>query len=146
MGTLQSLRDAQPGQTVQFIYAGGSNPGSLRTLEVQENDGYSVLGLDKDKGEFRQFRINQASNVQVVSPGRVKAVYFVDARNHIKSAVEKLTGEQLAESYGKLVGAPARWNAVTASVEVTLPEPTVTVNGVVFNKAQLQKLLASLDN
>lgn len=58
--------NVRPGQTVRFIYAGGSNPNTQRVVEVQAVDANHINGQDLVAGEYRSFLRNRIVNDDAV--------------------------------------------------------------------------------
>lgn len=148
---LMSLRDAKIGQTVRFVYAGGSNPGSVRTVKIEEKDSFSILGMDQDKGEYRQFYANRVNGsvevLDTVAPvaTRTISVHFTDARQQLHAAIDKADGEHLAVAFIGVLPKEAtnvRFVSRTGTIEYEMPEPTFNVNGQTMTLTQLRELVA----
>lgn len=139
--TTSNGNDLNVGETVTFKYAGGSEFGT-RTVLILKIDAKHIEGLTLERdGEYRSYiRGQMERNVNghlytVVEPfvkqeakqesNDQRRIRFDDAATAL---VASLTGEQLAELYGKygtVEGKNARFDAVTGEVVVDLPKPKV---------------------
>lgn len=110
---LKHLNEAKPGDRVEFVYDGGSNPGTSRTIIVQRVLSDRIWGLDVAKNEHRQYlfdRVNSESCVAILTPAvqktRTKSTVlsFIDARSKLHDQIDSLTGEDLAEALAIMSG------------------------------------------
>ena len=65
----KNYRDIQAYEVIQFTYAGGSTPGSLRTLAVKDTPGTydgNIGGFDFQRKAYRQFKGRDMTNPIVV--------------------------------------------------------------------------------
>jgi len=54
------------GLTLQFRYNAGSNPGSTRTVVVEEHTSRHIGGYDFLRGKYRKFSVSQMDNVRML--------------------------------------------------------------------------------
>lgn len=150
MRILGTLADADVGSTVAFNYYGGSTPGARRRVKVATNDGRMIGGEDVDQGNaYRNFLVNSCRGnvyvlqeaVAVAAPSRQRRVNFVTAREQLRSAVNKLTGEQLANALVELTGARSgMYDTKTGDVVLEMPEQTFVVNGRTVTASEMAKM------
>jgi hypothetical protein len=142
---LDYLSDARIGETVNFIYNGGSDPGGTRTVLVQHRDRDGVAGMTKERdGEYRRYDSGKAEEIDVVEPfveygdsdlvtddvaksdavvasvDNVVVVRFDDAGDRLLQAID---GETLAKLYLEHVAREAEsatFDANTGNVVVKL--------------------------
>lgn len=130
--TIAFARDLHVGETVKFDYEGGSEGGTRHVLVVKvHHNGIEGLTYERNGG-YRHYKDDNVGHYEIVKPfvksyttavGNVKRVNFEDARTALLAS---LTGEQLAELYGKYVateGDGAEFDAQNGEVVVTLPQP-----------------------
>lgn len=106
---IQKLTDAKVGETVEFLYRGYNNVDKLRLVKVTEVAEHGIKGFDRNVGEtpaYRQFRndgVVPHSTIIVVNSTNLitKVIDFKSARQFV---CDNMTGEQLAEFYGKVAG------------------------------------------
>ena len=103
---LNKLTDAQVGQTLQFTYFGGSNPGAQRLVKVEEVRDDRIVGVDLDKDALRIFLADKAAGItvmqpqpQTTKPAQLKGKLFStnSARNALHEYIETLEGQDLAD-------------------------------------------------
>jgi len=131
---------------------GGSIPGQVRTVKVQEQNGDNILSIDQDCNDYRRFYASRVrGDVEILDPvlpgvpvNQVN-VYFTDARCELMAALPTVKGEQLAELYGKVCKPDAcevRWDGVNGNIVCLMPEKTFNVNGQTLTLTQLRQLIA----
>lgn len=132
--------EVRVGETVRFTYSGGSEVGPRTVLVVKvDNNGLEGLTLERDGG-YRRYDDGQINgDIQIVEPfinshvgsTSEKRVRFDDAGIALLAS---LSGEQLAELYGKYVsvdGVGTEFDGSTGEVVVKLPEPSNSMKAIV---------------
>ncbi|MCK9351114.1 MAG: hypothetical protein M0P44_07850 [Clostridiales bacterium] len=103
---LNKLTDAQVGQTIEFTYFGGSNPGVQRLVKVEEVRDDRIVGVDLDKDALRIFLADKAAGITVMQPttkapepAQLKGKLFTPntARNALHEYIDTLEGQDLAD-------------------------------------------------
>ncbi len=116
---MNSLRDARVGQRVSFAYNGGSTPGTVREVYVQEVQDDRIVGV-LPNSNVRQYLFEKATMVILVSElptpaeaacnvdptevidlptHRVRSIErtFVEARQRLHEEIDLMNGEDLTE-------------------------------------------------
>lgn len=157
MRVLKSLRDAQVGQRLSFVYYGGSNPGEARDVTVTEVLDDRIYATDHNRDEeVRCFLFDKAALIVVVSEApeqaaieavqrvvtpsgvgvrvRANSLSFVEARQRLIDQIEALSAEDLAEALAEVDGAnrgtfDASTGMVTLEREVLTPHFKLNLDG-----------------
>lgn len=138
----------KPGDIIRFIYNNGSNPGSIRTVEVSEIDGLHIKGVDLDINEPRCFlTYHIAPAVELIGnknedraiPMRQVSVHFTNAAKEVVEATKM--ADSLALMYGALIGRETVFNSKTGCLEYEVPQQTFVVNGEVLTLDELRQLV-----
>lgn len=127
------LSECPVGSVVEFDYYGGSNPGGHRKVEILgvRTDGITAkdLTISASQNQIRHFKDYDAVRIRMTQQPATqeKRISFQRARKIVVDAMYNMTSEELAECYGKLVGAvSARYDSCDGDVIVTMPAPKVS--------------------
>ncbi len=139
---ISDLSDAKVGETLDFKYYRGSNPGETRTVLVCKVDADGIQGIDQGRdGQWRHFLDEHADYIDVVEPFAEEAEEAVTPTNEVRirfdeagdRLVQSLDGEKLAQLYLQYCateGESAKFDNVTGEVVITLPVPKNKVKDV----------------
>src|SRR5690554_6409130 len=117
---MRSFVEAKVGQRLSFAYFGGSTPGAIREVDVEEVRDDRIVGVDVAKQETRQYLADKAALIQVLSEPAVVTpplasdaacvrvrrtpMSFLDARQRLHDQIDALNGEDLAEVLAEVDG------------------------------------------
>jgi len=135
------LSEAKVGDRVSFIYYGGSNPGTRRTVDVKEVGVDRIYGVDVNKEKERQFLFSESAIVRLepAMPETVADIQveerptkvnthsesFVSARSRIIDMIDSLNGEDLAELVSQIDGdgdSESTFDEMTGQITTTTKE------------------------
>lgn len=150
---MKSLVEAKVGQRLSFAYFGGSTPGAIREVDVEEVRDDRIVGVDVAKQKTRQYLADKAALIQVVSEPAVvtpplaaeaacdvetvrvrrTTMSFLDARQRLHDQIDALNGEDLAEVLAEVDGQDravfdASNGVVVLEREVLIPHAEVNDN------------------